>query len=403
MAWLLRPSLPFQRRRRFDLAEEARDASISALIGICLTFLMFLARPEPFGWRLALYGAQTGLLFFLCCRLLHEFVGKAISCRKLLPAPLAAAMVFFFGGALGWGISLLLSRATGLVRFRFSLREIVIAFAIAGLIGIAIGLVFYFFGRLEDRLKESGARLKEAEFAEKELELARSIQARLLPPGEVTGDGYRITARNLPARFVAGDFYDIFHLADGALGLVVADVAGKGIGASLIMASVKAVVPLLAAGRSASETVTELNRKLSRELAVREFVALCFARFDAARGALEIANAGLPDPYHLRTGDGPASLSVPGCRLPLGARSGAVYESLAVTLDPGDRVLFLTDGLPEAPTPAGEPLGYEAFVRLLTAAAPARGDVLERLFDAVRSATKDGLEDDWTALVLERC
>ena len=99
------------------------------------------------------------------------------------------------------------------------------------------------------------SRLKEAEFAEKELELARSIQQRILPPTEISGDGYRISAGNLPARFVAGDFYDIFQLPDGAVGIVVADVAGKGVGASLIMATVKTALPFLAAGRSVAETL----------------------------------------------------------------------------------------------------------------------------------------------------
>ena len=131
---------------------------------------------------------------------------------QIFPRPLVAAIVFFFGGAIGWALASLVAQATGLTRIDFS----------AGhrrgpdrrLIGL-FGLVFFFFGVLQERLRESVARLKEAEFAEKELELARSIQRRLLPPDAIEGDGFRVSARNLPARFVAGDFYDVFHLADG--------------------------------------------------------------------------------------------------------------------------------------------------------------------------------------------
>jgi phosphoserine phosphatase RsbU/P len=217
----------------------------------------------------------------------------------------------------------------------------------------------------------------------------------------LSGKGYRIAARNLAARFVAGDFYDVFRLSDGGLGIVVADVSGKGMGASLIMASVHAALPLIAEGRRTDATLTELNRRLFQDLAAREFVALAYARFEPGTGVLELANAGLPDPYLLRSSGGVEALSVPGPRLPLGARAEITYESVALTLLAGDRVVLLTDGLPEAPTAGGDPLGYEALEGLLPADAETPGDLLDRLFASVRDATRPTLDDDWTALVLE--
>jgi Stage II sporulation protein E (SpoIIE) len=386
---------------RFNRAKDAREAILSTLLGVGVIFLMFLQRTEAFGWRLAVYGGLTGFAIYICCRTLHRLVAEPIYRWEILPRPLVAAILYCFGGALGWSVATVLVQLFGLIHFTFERRDVFIALAVTGALGIVFGLAFYSFGFLEGRLRESVERLKEAEFAEKELELARDIQSRLLPPAIVEGEGFRVTARNLPARFVAGDFYDVFHLADGNLGLVIADVSGKGIGAALIMASVKAVVPLVAAGRSAADTLTQLNRKLSQELAPREFVALCFARFDAARGTLEIANAGLPDPYRLREDGSAESLPTPGARLPLGSRRDTAYESLSVQLGRTDRVLFVTDGLPEAPTPAGEPLGYEALAGLIASSA-AEGPLLDRLFDSVRSATSETLEDDWTALLLER-
>src|SRR5206468_1056606 len=160
------------------------------------------------------------------------------------------------------------------------------------------------------------------------------------PPPRFDGEGFSIVARNLPASFVAGDFYDFVRNDDGSVIIVVADVAGKGMGASLIMASVKAVLPFVAR-EPLSEAMRLLNRKLIAELAKREFVALVCARY--AAGTIEIANAGCPDPYLIRGGVAEAVV-VPGDRLPLGLRD-TQYDSATVRLASGDRVLFLTDGI----------------------------------------------------------
>ena len=254
----------------------------------------------------------------------------------------------------------------------------------------------------EAELRAVRAR-REQELAERELELARSIQRRLLPPADIGGEGYRVAGRNLAARFVAGDFYDVFELSGGKLGLVIADVAGKGIGASLITASVKAVTPLIAERHTVTETLELLNLKLCGELAAREFVALALALYDTRTGSLEIANSGLPDPYLLRPGRLPEMIEVPGPRLPLGIRRDIKHQTLTLRLEAGERLLLLTDGLPEARTPDGEPLGYDRLTRLLEDGAHAMpGDWLDGLLERVRMATAGADEDDLTAVVLQR-
>ena len=90
-----------------------------------------------------------------------------------------------------------------------------------------------------------------------------------------------------------------------------------------------------------------------------------------------------------------------GPRLPLGALPEIDYQAASWTVEPGERVLFLTDGLPEAKTGTGDPLGYDELIRLLPASAETPGELLDRLFAAVREATASTLDDDWTALVLE--
>jgi hypothetical protein len=386
---------------RAQLVSVARGAAISLFVGVTILFLVFINRQEFWGWRLALYGGFGGVVAYVFCHFLDATVGDRVRRRKILPDKAVGVPVYFVGGSSGFLVTTLLMKALGLMPFELRQKDVLATFFVSGSISIVVGLLFYSFSVLRQRLESSIERVKEAEFAEKELDYARAIQQRLLPPPEIEGDGYRIAARNLAARFVAGDFYDVFRLADGSIGIVVADVSGKGMGAALIMASVKAVLPLLAEERSAQQTLVDLNRRLSAELAPREFVALVFARYTPATGRLELANAGLPDPYRLREGLIPVPLEVPGPRLPLGARAVVTYESLTTTLEQGDRVLFLTDGLPEAPMAGGDPIGYESFARLLPGGPEEPGACLDRVFASVRAATQPGLSDDWTALLLE--
>jgi hypothetical protein len=391
-------------RGPFSWREQLSHLILAGAIGLGVGLLLSLGNRPGERWVSVLYGLLVGVGISLISRsLFHPLRGW------LEPLPGAwrlfvYGVVFLASGIAAWTLAgLLLNLVFGL-GLRLLSRGNLISIGITGALAIVIGIAIASFERMKDRLAASVARLKEVEFAERELQLARDLQSRLLPPPEVAGEGYRVAARNLAARVVAGDFYDVFRLADGAVGLTVADVAGKGMAASLIMASAKARLPLLAADRPAEETLRELNRALAAELSPREFVALAFLRYDPERGKATLVNAGLPDPYLLRAGEPPLPLAVPGPRLPLGARREVAYEALAVDLRPGDRILMLTDGLAEAPTSKGEPLGYPALAGLLAAApeAPTPLAWIDDLLERVRTASQPSLEDDWTALLLER-
>ena len=245
-------------------------------------------------------------------------------------------------------------------------------------------------------------KLVAQELGRRELEMARDVQRRLLPPSEVAGPGWEVAARCLPARVVAGDFYDILRHPDGSVDVVVADVAGKGFAASLIMASVKAMLPFVTAEGGVAESLAYLNRRLAVELGRGEFVALTLARYRPSEQRVELANAGAPDPYLVRPGQLPQPLSVPGPRLPLGVREEVAYASRNVDLADDQSLLLLTDGLPEAREANGEPLGYEALESMLgqipTIGAPSSW--LSELFDRVQRRTVRAPEDDWTAAML---
>ncbi len=232
-------------------------------------------------------------------------------------------------------------------------------------------------------------RFRDSALRDRELELARDLQQRLLPPPRLETNCCRVVARNVPAAYVAGDFYDFLPLADDRLLIVVADVAGKGVAAGLISASAKAIVPLIASQEIGVDRLLSLiNDRLAPQLARREFVAMVVALFDGATGGLSIANAGMPDPIVIGGGRG-RTLVIDGPRYPLGIRRGIAYEAFRHRIDPGERVLFVTDGLPE------QMASYETFTRV---AIESGGD-LDALFGAVG---KDPQSDDWTAVVLER-
>ncbi len=369
------------------------SALIGALIGLLVAF-----GADRLDLRDLLWSGLGGLLFFL-----SSCAMSAATVHRIAPlsAPVKAttlAALFLAAAAISW---CMVDAFFFLVEHR-QLRISTPGLALAGGVAVMVGFGLYAYELLRQRLLQSISRLKEAEFAERELELARSIQRRLLPPTEIDCEGYRIAARNVPARFVAGDFYDVFWHRDGTVGLAVADVAGKGMGTGLIMASVKAMLPLVADGRTVEDTLRTLNRKLVTELGRREFVALAYARFVPRTGELTLANAGLPDPYLLRLGEPPGTLNVPGQRLPLGLQKEQDYRPIRVRLRLGDKLLLVTDGLPEARTSEGEPLGYEAFSDLLTAPATAPAEWLDELLERVRRKTRAEPDDDRTVLLLER-
>ena len=240
-----------------------------------------------------------------------------------------------------------------------------------------------------------------------ELESAREAQSRLLPPPRLEGEGWRAEVRSCPAGALSGDFYDLFRHADGGLGVVVADVAGKGLAAGVLMAAAKSMLPFVVPRLGPAAALRELNRRLRPLLGRREFIAMACARLSPGGTALELANAGLPDPYLIRAGV-PTPLAPPGPRLPLGLRRELRYEAVAHELEPGDRLLFTSDGLAEATDERGDPLGYEALARLLSdlsrdGGGPAEpGPWLDELLTRVREVSSPLPEDDWTALLVER-
>jgi serine phosphatase RsbU (regulator of sigma subunit) len=278
--------------------------------------------------------------------------------------------------------------------FRFHSFHFIYSVTAAALISIVVGFILHHNRKRNDRLRQSIERLKEHEFAEKELEIARAMQQRLLPPQEIDAGNFHVSARTEAAHIIGGDFYDVVRLDDGSIAVIAADVSGKGIAASLIMATCKAIIPFFAKGNSPAEVMNKLNAKLCDELQKREFVALTYAQFDS-KGGVQIVNAGMPDPLLVSDG-GCRVVSCRGDRYPLGVRREVRYRATAATLADGERLMMFSDGLPEAST-HGEPLGYDRIESLAVQSASV-DDLLER----VRAIPNIAIDDDATVVIVSR-
>jgi len=280
--------------------------------------------------------------------------------------------------------------------FRFHTFHFIYSITASTLLAVLVGFMLHHNQKRRDRLLAAQARLQEHEFAEKELEIARAVQRRLLPPPEIDANGFHVSARTEAAHIIGGDFYDVLRLDDGSLAVIVADVSGKGMGASLIMASCKAALSLLAtSSRDAIDVMNAMNRKLCDDLQKREFVAMVYAHCDAGRGRIEIVNAGMPDPL-LVAGGACQPIVCGGDRLPLGVGRDRNYQKTAVELHNGQRLLFFSDGLPEA-LAGEEPIGYER-VEQFAAQSPSIDDLLGTL----RAVPGVRIDDDATAVVISR-
>lgn len=301
-------------------------------------------------------------------------------------------IIYCLGAWIGYFAGLLVvSALIGVERRDFQVTNFHFLYALVAtaVMGATIGVIVH-------TNQQRNERLKEIEFAQKELEIAREMQERLLPPATIETESYRIDARTQAARVVGGDFYDVIKLSDGAIALLAADVAGKGMAASLLMASCKAAVPFLASSGSSADVMTALNVRFCEQLRRREFVAMIFARFDPSTGALDIVNAGMPDPFVIATGGHLHTVSFRGDRLPLGAMRVAKYEGTRLTLSPGEALLMFSDGLPEA-TVNGVPIGYERAEEVVRGAGTV--DEIVRRVTADPSMT---VEDDLTLVMLAR-
>jgi sigma-B regulation protein RsbU (phosphoserine phosphatase) len=213
--------------------------------------------------------------------------------------------------------------------------------------------------RLYQRVTQQEARL------ENDLAMAREVQLRLLPPGRPKHAHAEFAARFLPARTIGGDLYDFLKYDADRTAVAVGDVSGKAAPAALYAAMVSGIMRSAGAQQlSPGEMLVVLNDSLQERHVAAQYVAMLYAVWNDPERTLTIANAGAVQPLFCRGGV-VETVGVEG--FPLGMFASAEYEERTLGTDPGDTLVFFSDGLVDAQNPAGEMFGSERLVAAVMA------------------------------------
>ncbi len=250
-------------------------------------------------------------------------------------------------------------------------------------------------------LIEQNARLEERTRIEQELRTAHLIQHSLLPKEVPELAGWQIATYYQSAREVGGDLFDFLMFEDGRLGLVIGDVADKGVPAAMVMASTRSM--LRAATQvtdSPGEVLARVNDLLYADIPPNMFVTCFFAVLDPNSGRLHYANAGHDLPYQRDAGK-VSELRATG--MPLGLMPGMRYEEQEEIVALNESILFYSDGLVEAHNPKREMFGFPRLKALLQEHTDS-ATLIDFLLGELRSFTGEGWEqeDDMTLLTLQR-
>ncbi len=256
-------------------------------------------------------------------------------------------------------------------------------------------------------VKIENARLVEdvqaRERMERELRLAAEIQRGLLPKDRPSCGDYEIVAESIPSLHVGGDYFDFIGLADGRLGLTVADVAGKGVSASLLMASLRAALQSEARpGVAPASLAGKLNDFIFRSSAPNVFITFFYGELNPADGEFRYVNAGHNPPLLVAATGEPWPLE--GTGMALGMLAGSDYGEGRVALNPGDILVLYTDGISETRNAAGEEFGTEGIIKSIRRAGGKKaGDILADVFGDLREFSGGAdPEDDRTLLLIKR-
>jgi sigma-B regulation protein RsbU (phosphoserine phosphatase) len=231
---------------------------------------------------------------------------------------------------------------------------------------------------------------------------AREIQNNLLPKNIPQVKNYEIAGMTRPVQYVGGDYYDVVPISESQTALCIADVAGKGLPAALLMSSLQAALkPLMWGSLAPRGLCRSLNRMLCEIAPVGKFVSLFYAVLEHRDNRLTYCNAGHNSPVLMRADGAASELSAAGAVL--GQFPDWVYEQSAVQLRSGDTLMLFTDGLVEASDQDDEPFGEK---RLISIARDNLGggaeDLKTLLMKAASEHCRGHFQDDASMIVLQR-
>jgi len=251
------------------------------------------------------------------------------------------------------------------------------------------------------------ARLYEEEQAlkrmQEEVRLAATIQMDLLPKNAPVVPGYEIAGRSIPAQLVGGDYFDFIPIDESRLALCLADVSGKGLPASLLMANVQATLRGQAlTSPSASVCVARANKLLHMSTSSEKFVTLFYAQLDPEAHTLTYCNAGQDNPFLFSTGKEPVRLGTGG--IVLSIMEEFPYQEDTVSMTPGDCLVIYSDGITEAVNLDQVQFGEGRIAEVVsTHRLESASAIIDAIVDAARAHAGSAAQaDDMTIVVLKR-
>jgi sigma-B regulation protein RsbU (phosphoserine phosphatase) len=204
--------------------------------------------------------------------------------------------------------------------------------------------------RLSEEKAKSDSLLKRLQA---DLDHAARIQRDFLPKADPRIEGYDVAGINVPCYEIGGDYFDFIRIAPNRLGIVIADVSGKGISASLLMASLRAaLLAEVRSGHSPDQLAARLSDFVHDSSGPSSFVTFFFAELDLGTGELRYVNAGHNPPFVLALDGATRALESSG--FPLGMFAGSPYQAGVAHLAPGELAVLFTDGIPEGRNARGE-------------------------------------------------
>jgi sigma-B regulation protein RsbU (phosphoserine phosphatase) len=251
--------------------------------------------------------------------------------------------------------------------------------------------------RLYEESRESERRLHD------DLSTAREIQRQLLPTGARGVPGLDLAAGYCSARELGGDFYDFLPYGKGRLGVALGDVSGKGTAAALFGSLAIGTIREHVAEHPCppAEMLAMLNRRLHGARLDARFIAMAFAVYDAGSRRLILANSGGPYPLLVRDGE---VQEIRATGVPLGLFPDSEYDEMTIDLQPGDAVLFASDGILESENAQEEEFGVKRLSALLQTVSPrhSASEICDLILNATDEYSGGGFtpHDDRTLLVL---
>lgn len=240
-----------------------------------------------------------------------------------------------------------------------------------------------------------------------DLQVAQDIQRILLPSSAPCIDGFQICGVNIPARQVSGDYFDYIKIDNDRCGVAIADVSGKGVPASLIMAMCRSVLRIKAAeNTSAADVMHQVNRQIYPDIKEDMFISAAYLVLDSKTQQITLCRAGHDAPLLYRAKEKSVTkINPPG--MALGIDSGDVFDRItadfSVKLEQDDCLILYTDGVTEALDSKGFEFGMERMIASIQASAPeGAADILKRLTDDLRNFTGTNPQNDDITLIVIR-